>query len=387
MNAPIDTSGLSRRAFPQGRRPHCRVCARRPADGRSRAGRCRAGRVLDPKEVDAFLAVNGDGTVTVFCGKVDLGQGLRIAIPQIAAEELGIGVDKIKFVEGDTALTPDQGRTSGSNGIQRGGMQIRQAAATARKGLIELAAQRLNVKPEDLVAADGQVRPEVRRRRHRLCPADRRSQARPQARSQGAAQGSLDLHHRRQVAAAAGRAGQMRPGSHVYMQDFQRAGHAACARDPAARDRRQARFGRRVLDRASSRREGGADQGFPRRRRRGRMDMWCAPPRALAGAMERRVRAAGAGRRWPKRCAASPAWATRSLVNKGTRRRRMPDGTKALKATYFWPMQSHASIGPSCAVADVRADSATIWTASQGTHGNRNAFCRASSACRARRCG
>ena len=68
--------------------------------------------------------MNSDGTVTVFCGKVDLGQGLRIAIRQIAGEELGIGVDMIQYVEGDTALTPDQGRTSGSNGIQRGGMQI-----------------------------------------------------------------------------------------------------------------------------------------------------------------------------------------------------------------------------------------------------------------------
>src|SRR6185436_10571712 len=77
-------------------------------------GAAGAKRVLDTKEVDAFLAVNGDGTVTVFCGKVDLGQGLRIAIPQIAAEELGIGIDKIKYVEGDTAITPDQGRTSGS---------------------------------------------------------------------------------------------------------------------------------------------------------------------------------------------------------------------------------------------------------------------------------
>ena len=120
-----------------------------------------APRLLDPKEVDAFLAVNGDGTVTVFCGKVDLGQGLRIAIPQIAAEELGIGVDKIKYVEGDTALTPNQGRTSGSNGIQRGGMQIRQAAATACKALIDLAAQRLNLKSEDLIATDGEVRPKA----------------------------------------------------------------------------------------------------------------------------------------------------------------------------------------------------------------------------------
>src|SRR6266852_5945026 len=118
-------------------------------------------RRLDAKEVDAFLAVNGDGTVTVYCGKVDLGQGLRIAIPQIAAEELGIGIEKIKYIEGDTGLTPNQGRTSGSTGIQRGGMQIRQAAATARKAIIDLAAQRLNLKPEDLIATDGEVRPKA----------------------------------------------------------------------------------------------------------------------------------------------------------------------------------------------------------------------------------
>jgi len=118
-----------------------------------------APRVLDPKEVDAFLAVNADDTVSVFCGKVDLGQGLRIAIRQMAAEELGISVDKIKYVEGDTALTPDQGRTSGSSGIARGGVQIRQAAATARNALIEMAAQRLGGKPDELVTRDGQVVP------------------------------------------------------------------------------------------------------------------------------------------------------------------------------------------------------------------------------------
>src|SRR6188508_489527 len=120
-----------------------------------------ARRTLDRGEVDAFLAVNGDGTVTLYSGKVDLGQGLRISMPQIAAEELGIGIDKIKYVEGDTLLTPDQGRTSGSNGIQIGGMQIRQAAATARKGLIDLAAQKLNAKPEDLTITEGKVVPKA----------------------------------------------------------------------------------------------------------------------------------------------------------------------------------------------------------------------------------
>src|SRR4029079_6081123 len=118
-----------------------------------------AKRVLDSKEVDAFLSVSGDGTVALFCGKVDLGQGLRIAMPQIAAEELGIDVDKVMFIEGDTALTPNQGSAPGSNGIQVGGMQIRQAAATARKALVELAAQRLNAKAEDLETVGGRGRP------------------------------------------------------------------------------------------------------------------------------------------------------------------------------------------------------------------------------------
>src|SRR5437764_9708097 len=126
---------------------------------RARAATGDAGpRPVDANEVDSFLAVNGDGTVTVYSGKVDLGQGLRIAMRQIAGEELGIGVDMIKYVEGDTALTPDQGRTSGSNGIQRGGMQLRRAAATARQALIELAAQRLNTPPDDLVAKDGEIK-------------------------------------------------------------------------------------------------------------------------------------------------------------------------------------------------------------------------------------
>src|SRR5215831_10671613 len=161
MNAPVKSQHFSRRAILKGGALTVGFALTGLPRHAIAQGADAAPRAVDPKEVDSFLAVNGDGTVTLFCGKVDLGQGLRIAIPQIAAEELGIAVDKIKFVEGDTALTPDQGRTSGSNGIQRGGIQIRQAAATARKALIELAAQQLNSKPEDLVAADGTVRPKA----------------------------------------------------------------------------------------------------------------------------------------------------------------------------------------------------------------------------------
>jgi nicotinate dehydrogenase subunit B len=64
------------------------------------------------------------------------------------------------------------------------------------------------------------------------------------------------------------------------------------------------------------------------------------------------------------------------LVTRGLPEAQRPTGAQTLFASYFWPMQSHGSIGPSCAVADVRADTATVWTASQGTHGNRKTFAR-----------
>src|SRR6202162_2249789 len=113
------------------------------------------GRPLANNEVDAFFAIHGDGSVTLFSGKVDIGTGLRIAHRQILAEELGVAVDRIHLVEGDTALTPAQGSTGGSTGIAQGGMQIRRAAATARAALIDLAVQRLGLPASDLDAGDG----------------------------------------------------------------------------------------------------------------------------------------------------------------------------------------------------------------------------------------
>src|SRR5262245_52893310 len=95
---------------------------------------------VDPREVDSFLAIQTDGSVTIYTSKVDVGTGLNIAMCQMVAEELGIPVGRISIVEGDTALTPDQGGTGGSTGITRGGIELRQAAATARQALLKLAA-------------------------------------------------------------------------------------------------------------------------------------------------------------------------------------------------------------------------------------------------------
>src|SRR5438067_7859927 len=82
---------------------------------------------LDLSEVDSFLAFHADGSVTVYTSRVDVGTGLRVAIAQMAAEELGIPAQKITVLDGDTSLCPDQGATGGSTGLTRGGTEIRQA--------------------------------------------------------------------------------------------------------------------------------------------------------------------------------------------------------------------------------------------------------------------
>ena len=110
-------------------------------------------------KVDGFLAVDAKGMVTVYSGKVDLGTGVRTAITQIAAEELCVPMAKVNVIQGDTALTPDQGVTYGSLSIQNGGMQIRQAAATAREALVSQAASKLGVDRSSLVVMDGVAMP------------------------------------------------------------------------------------------------------------------------------------------------------------------------------------------------------------------------------------
>ena len=108
--------------------------------------------------VDGFLAIDRQGNITVFSGKVDLGTGVRTAITQIAAEELDVPMARVNVIQGDTLLTPDQGPTYGSLSIQNGGVQIRLAAATARRALLREAARRLNIDEQDLTVEAGVVR-------------------------------------------------------------------------------------------------------------------------------------------------------------------------------------------------------------------------------------
>src|SRR5262249_33444591 len=112
---------------------------------------------LTPDELDSWIAVLPDGRVRAFFGKMDMGQGVDVAIGQIVADELDVAFDKVSVVMGDTAFTCNQGGASGSTGIQRGGMTMRKAAAEARRVLLEMGWKRLGVPAENLTVEDGVV--------------------------------------------------------------------------------------------------------------------------------------------------------------------------------------------------------------------------------------
>jgi nicotinate dehydrogenase subunit B len=112
---------------------------------------------LTPDQLSSYIAVNGDGSVSAFFGKMDMGHGLAVAIAQIVAEELDVPFKSVKVFMGDTANSVNQGGASGSTGIQNGGKQMRMAAAEARRVLVEMASGLLSTPVEQLKVNDGVV--------------------------------------------------------------------------------------------------------------------------------------------------------------------------------------------------------------------------------------
>src|SRR5215217_8373960 len=113
---------------------------------------------LTPEQLSSYIAVNSDGTIDAYFGKMDMGQGLFTAIGQIVAEELDAPFNRVHVIMGDTATSVDQGGASGSTGIQDGGKQMRAAAAEARRILVEMAAKKFGLDPQSLIVVDGIVR-------------------------------------------------------------------------------------------------------------------------------------------------------------------------------------------------------------------------------------
>ena len=333
------------------------------------------GKSLAPDAVDSFLAVHRDGTVTAFVGRVDLGTGGRIAMRQLVGEELDIPLERIAMIEGDTALTPNQGGTGGSYGIARGGSQLRLAAATARRALVDLAAQRLGRPASDLEVADGVVRGkdgngsvgygELIGDRALNLKVDTAAPLRPHDRFRfiGKSLPRPDLPAKI-------------TGHHRYLQDLVLPNmlHARVIRPPA--------FGAALVsvDESSIAGIGSA--------RVVRIQSFLAVVAEREWDAVRAARALktqwGAGTGLPDHARefeamrASPVVRDQEVARRGdlAALSAPPAGTRTLAASYRWPMQTHGSIGPSCGVADVRPDRVTVWSASQNVHGLQNTFAR-----------
>lgn len=339
---------------------------------RARAQAAPGAKPLDPKQLDSFLAVHADGSVTLYCGKVDVGTGLRIAVRQMAAEELGVAVDRLALVEGDTALTPDQGSTGGSTGLTRGGSEIRQAAATARQALLAMGAKQLNRPAAELVLTDGQVR--------------------PAAGGPGIGIGALigdrsfslavDAKAARKTPAEYSIVGKPLPrpdvpakctGREKYVQDFTMPGMLH------GRVIRPASLGAKLVSVDES-----SIRAIP--------DVKVVRIESFLGVVAKDEWAAVRAARELK--AVWSDWSglpgsdglqnfvratevrDETVTTKGDAAAALASATKQFRATYFWPNQSHGSIGPSCAVADVRDGGATIWTSTQGPHALRQNIAR-----------
>jgi len=343
-----------------------------PAHGQQAQAAAGVQRSLALGEVDSFLALRADGTVVVYSGKVDLGTGHRIAMRQMVGEELGVGVERIELIEGDTALTPNQGPTAGSTGVMRGGVELRQAAATAREALIAAAAQQLQMAPEQLTLADGAVRASDGRSVGFTALVGGRGfelKMNPKAPLKRPAQYVLvgrSLPRPDVPAKVCGR--------HVYVHDHVVPGmlHGRVVRPPAV--------GAKLLslDEASVARLPGVrvvriadfvgvvspDEWAAVRAARELVMRWSdsAPLIGHAALVD-----------WAR---SGPFVAEEVITAKGDAQRvaGLRDAPGALRASYAWPMQSHGSIGPSCAVADVRPDGGTVWTASQASHRFLNVF-------------
>jgi nicotinate dehydrogenase subunit B len=329
-------------------------------------------RTLDTSSVAAFLELDPGGTVTVYSGKVELGTGVATSLLQIVADELRVPFENVRIVQGDTAETPDQGTTAGSKTLQVAGPVLRRAAREARRELLERAAERLEVHVRDLELTEGVIRtadhsvkipvgtlagPPFRGaiESDEPLPADRGSlvgTSLPRvdllAKLTG---GDAYVHDVRLEGMLHGRV--IRP----YLRTMRGAGRIAAIDDAEARAMpgvivvRNGDFLGVVAER----------EEVAIRAAESIHVQWedgdILPDHAT---MHDRMRS-------------TPMEETEP-VHRGDVDGAMERAARVISSTWRFPVQAHASTGPSCAVADVHKDGATIYTGSQGVYALRQAI-------------
>jgi CO/xanthine dehydrogenase Mo-binding subunit len=342
--------------------PLQRILADEPAAGAA----AKAAKTVAADQVDGFLAIDAQGKITVFSGKVDLGTGVRTALTQIAAEELSVPFAQVDVIQGDTALTPDQGVSYGSLSIQNGGMQIRQAAATARRALLAQAAKSLGVAEGDLVIDAGMIKHrdgsksisygELIGGKNFMLALDKDAPLKDPASYTivGRSQARLDIPDKV-------------TGKFTYMQDFRVDGmlHGRVVRPPAIGANLQ------DVDEASV----ANVPGLVKVVRQG--DFLGVVATSEWGAISAAKQLKATWSDWAGLPDETKLWehvrATKVskddvTSNVGDADAALGKATKKLSATYDFAIHTHGSIGPSCAIAQFDGGKLTCWSASQATH-------------------
>jgi nicotinate dehydrogenase subunit B len=319
--------------------------------------------------LDSWIRIEADGNVTVFTGKAELGQGIKTALLQVAAEELDVPLAALKIVAADTDQTANEGFTAGSHSMQDSGTAIMNAAAQARAILVAEAAQRLGIAADQLKTAHGVVSaPDGRQIKYGELVADALLHVEAQPQSPLKDPGSFTVMgksvQRIDIPAKV-------TGGPAYVQDFRPPGmvQARVVRPPS--------YGARLtsVDTSSIEKMPGVlkvvrDGSF------------------LAVVAEREFQAIKAMRM----LAAAAQWQEKPNLPKQTDLPATITGLAAqdiavldrgqagsasanrLEATYTRPYLSHGSIGPSCAVARSDDSGVTVWTHTQGVFPDRQAI-------------
>jgi CO/xanthine dehydrogenase Mo-binding subunit len=305
--------------------------------------------------------------VTVYSGKVDLGTGVATAMSQIVADELDVPLGAVKLVQGDTALTPEQGTTWGSLSIQIGGMQLRNAAATAKAALLDEAAKRLNVRKEDLKVADGVISGGGKRLTYGQLIGGKSFALKLDHAKPAPAKDPKDYKLVGKPVARLDIPDKM-TGRFTYMQDFRVPGmlHGRVVRPPAIGAKLENVDETSIKDVA----------GVVKVVREGNFlgvvaeSEWGAIKAAqkLKASWSRAETLPEHSKLW-EHVRATKVLKDEVTSNVGNTAEAIgTDGAKTFKATYDFAIHTHGSIGPSCAVAEFKDGKLTSWSASQATH-------------------
>jgi nicotinate dehydrogenase subunit B len=330
--------------------------------------------------LDSWLRIEPDGRIRMFTGKTEIGMGVETALIQIVAEELDVSPGRVSFVMGDTATTVDQGGVGGSTSVMLGAKPLRNAAATARFLLLQLASRRLAVPSEQLEVSNGVVRV--------------KGDA-TQSVSYGALVAASGLEENLAVSGAgfalnAQGAGKPKdPGSYnivgkpiprvdippkvfgqfQYVTDIRLPEmlHGRVVRPPGVGanllsvDEKLAKaipgFVKTIVERnfvgVVAESEWAAVRAVAVLR-----ISWTKPALAFPEQSELYLHMRNA-----------PPKVTKTSANRGDAAAALRLADKRVEASYEWPFQSHATMGPGCAVADVRAGGVTtIWSGAQKPH-------------------